>query len=111
MAVAPLTPIVIPEAGIAAVTGATTGNTSGGHSFQNAPGAFVVVTNTNGSSTAHSLTFVTPGVVGGNPIDDRVVSVAAGATMFIKVGPVEVYGSTVTVIPAHAELHLSVVYP
>lgn len=111
MAVAPITPLSITEAGIASPTGATTGNTSGGHSFQNAPGAFVVAHNTNGSSTAHSLTFVTPGVIGGNAVADRVVSIAAGATLAIKVGPVEVYGSTVTVIPDNAEIHLSVVYP
>jgi len=109
MTVAAITPISVNETAITwPTTGATVGNPAGGHTFKNLGNMIAVVTNTNSGSTAHTITEVTPGEVGGNAIEDNVRSIPANTTKAFKIGSRSVYGADVVLIPEDAELHISV---
>lgn len=100
----PLTEIT--RAGVAA--GAeVTGDATNHHSFSNDGRVFLLVRNSNGASTARTVTITVPGTVDGQSVTARTVTIAAAASRYIGPFPKAVYGGTVLVNVDHAELKLT----
>jgi hypothetical protein len=79
------------------------GNTVDGMTLANDGKTVVDVKNTNGASTAHDVTFNPITVVEGHTVTDP-FTIPAGATWGFGPFPVEIYGTTMTITAAHAEL-------
>lgn len=84
----------------------TTGNPTDNHAVVNDGKVVLIVRNSNGSSTARTLTIVLPGAVDGQGITPKATSIAAGATRVFGPYPVRSYGSTLQVNVDNAELRL-----
>lgn len=100
----PVTSIV--RAGVAAAS-ETTGDPTNNHQLaNNGSTTFLVARNTNGASTARTLTVRLPGLRDGQTISPRTYSIAAGATRYIGPFPTKDYGGTLQVDVDNAELML-----
>ena len=86
---------------------ATTGDAVNGHSVANAGRMWLEVTNTNGASTARTLTVHLPGSFDGQTVTPRTYSIAAGATMSIGPWPPESYSGSLLLDVDNAELHIA----
>lgn len=106
MARGTLTPVQATRAGVA-VTAATTGDSVNGHQVANDGRIVLCATNTNGSSTSHTITVLIPGAVDGIANSPKVVTLAAGATRFLGPYPTSIYGSPLLINVADNEVHLS----
>lgn len=96
----------ITRAGVAA--GAeVTGDATNHHETANDGRVFLLVRNSNGASTARTVTILVPGTVDGQDVGDRAISIAAAASRYIGPFPKAVYGSTVQVNVDNAELKLT----
>lgn len=108
MARGAITPYVITRAGLNQATAtATTGVPADGHKVINRPGTFVEVKNTNGASTARTVTFVIVGGKDGQAIAPRTKSIAAGVTYKFGPFPSEMYGGHILIDVDHAELTIA----
>lgn len=83
------------------------GDASNGHSVQNDGDVFVLVRNSNGSSTAHAVTIHVPELVDGQAVASRTVSVPATVSRYLGRFPASTYGSLVLIDVDNAELKLS----
>jgi hypothetical protein len=73
----------------------TAADTTNGDTVANGGYTLLVVNNTDAAS--QDVTIVTPGKVDALNVEDRVFTVPASTIQFIRLGPVAVYGSNVTV--------------
>lgn len=79
------------------------GNTVDGMSLVNDGKTVVDIKNTNGASTAHDATFHPLTVVEGHTVTDP-FTIPAGVTWGFGPFPVELYGTSMLITAAHAEL-------
>lgn len=84
----------------------TTGDASNGHYVENDGMTAILAKNTNGSATARTITFLTPGTVDGQAVGDRTESIPAGETQFFGPFPTASYGRTLNIDVSHAEVTL-----
>lgn len=89
---------------VAASPGATSDNTNG-NSFPNGGNTILVMNNTGGASATATIAITT--TVDGQAVTGRVHTVPAGTIQWVKLGPVAIYGSTVTVTPSASTLKLA----
>lgn len=82
------------------------GDVANGHQVQNDERVFIQVRNSNGASTARTVTFETPGTVDQQAVADRTSSIAAGVTKLFGPFPVSQYGDTLLIDVDNAELKL-----
>lgn len=102
-----LTPGVISRTGVALVS-ETTGDPTNNHQVvNNGTSTFVLVHNTNGGSTARTLTVHISKTVDGAAVASKTYSIAAAATKLIGPFPTAVYGATLLLDVDNAELHLA----
>ena len=78
-----------------------------GNTFQN-DGKVLIVARNSGV-TPRNITMTTPGTVDGEAIGDPVYSLAASATVILGPFDPAVYGHTMTITAAHAEVMLTAV--
>lgn len=100
----PLTSIA--RAGVAPAT-PTTGDATNNHTIPNDGAVFLLAKNTNGASTARTLTVHIAKTVDGQAATSRTYSLAAGASLYLGRWPASEYGSDLLVDVSHAELVLS----
>lgn len=88
---------------------ATAADVANGNSFPNDGKTIVLATNTNGASTARTVTITVTGAIDGFAPAPRTISVAAGTTRIL--GPYETtnYSSTLQISGDHAELTFQVI--
>lgn len=106
MARASLAVTQITRDGVAAPS-ETDGDPTDGHTVVNNSKTFLLVRNSNASSTARTVTFVIPGSIDGQAVTARSVSIAAGASRYFGPFPTQYYPSSVDVDVDNAELKLS----
>lgn len=80
-------------------------DTVNGDTVANGGSTLLVVNNTDASS--QDITVVTPGKVDDLDVEDRVFTVPASTVQFVRLGPVSVYGSSVTVTCLSANVLLA----
>lgn len=80
------------------------GDTTNGHVVTNS--GRTIVTVRNADTSAHSVTFVTPGTVDGQAVGDRTASVPASTSMDFGDFPTSVYGSQMAITVDSAQLKL-----
>lgn len=100
-----LAPVTITRAGVSPGS-ETAGDASNGNSISN-DGRMVVLVHNNDGSNPHNVTFKTVGTVDGQAIADRVVAMAASSSKWFGPFPPEVYGSSLQVDVADANLKLT----
>jgi hypothetical protein len=83
------------------------GDATNGHQVTNDELVILLVRNSNGASTARTITFETPGTVDSQAVADRTKSIPAGTSQYFGPFPVNVYGSTLLIDVDNAELKLS----
>lgn len=62
---------------------------------------------TNTGASSHTVTVATVASLDGQPVEDKVFTLAASASLRAVLGPVAVYGRTVTVTASNAEVTLA----
>lgn len=98
---------IINKTGLA-VPAETNGDVANGHTLpNNGIDTFLLVRNSNGSSTAHTLTVRLSGTVDGQAISPRTYSIAASASRYIGPFDINRYGSSLLVDVDNAELKLT----
>lgn len=95
----------ISRAGVAPPT-PTNGDATNHHSIQNNGRVILLVANA-GESTPRTVTLRLPGVVDGQALTPKTVTVPASASRYIGPFPTDAYGSTLQVDVDHADLKLS----
>lgn len=100
---------VLSEAGVADPT-ETDGDTTNGHSLPNTGKTILRVRNAD-ATNPHDLTLGTPVTVGGKAVADTVVSIPAASTLTFGALSTALYGSSVPVDVASAELKLTALEP
>jgi hypothetical protein len=99
-------PTLVTRSGVAPVApvamDATNGNT-----VTNDGRTCIEITNTNASSTAHTLTVAIAKTVDGQTVEPRTYSIAAGATLRLYGFPVADYGGILTLGADSAELTIA----
>lgn len=83
------------------------GDAVNNHVLVNDGRVLLLVRNSNGGATARDLTIVVPGTVDGQAIADKVTSIAAGASRYFGPFPRSIYGNSIDVDVAHADLKLT----
>lgn len=86
------------------------GDTVNGHSLANTGKTILRVTNNDGVNP-HDLTLLTPVTVGGKAVADTVVSIPASATRTFGGLSTSLYGTSVPIDVASAELKLTAFEP
>ena len=84
----------------------TTGDPVNNHFVNNDGNVILIARNSNGASTARTVTVRLPGAVDGQTISPRTYSIPAGATRVIGPFPTGSYGTTMQVDVDNAELLL-----
>lgn len=84
----------------------TTGDPTNGHYVANTGLTTVVVTNTNGASTSHTVTWNLVGSKDGQGIKPRTKVIPAGKTYRFGPFPTDAYGGQLNIDVDHAELTL-----
>lgn len=84
----------------------TAADTANGNSFPNGGSSLLLMNNTAGSGATVSVAFGS--TVDGQAVTPRSYSVAANTIAFVKLGPVSLYGSTVTVTASATTVRLAV---
>lgn len=90
---------------VAASPGATSDPTNG-NSFPNGGESILVMNNTAGASATASIAITK--TVDGQAVTARQFTVPATTIQYVKLGPVDTYGTTVTVTTSAATLKLAV---
>lgn len=103
-----LTPSQVTRAGLTLPAETTLVAVDGGQFANNGVDTFLLAHNTNGASTARTLTIHISKLIDGAAVADKTFSIAAGTTKLIGPFPTDFYGSTMTVDVDNAELKLSV---
>lgn len=108
MARTALTPTASSKAGTVLPAG-TAADVANGNSIANDGSTIILARNTNGASTARTVTITLTGAIDGFAPAPRTISVAAGTTKVL--GPYEVtnYSSTLQISGDHAELEFQVI--
>ncbi len=88
-----------------------TGNATDNHYVVNRAGMQLHIKNTNGASTARTVTFHIPGGKDGQTIVPRTETLAAGKEYIFGPFPVEVYGGEINIDVSHAEVTLRAFIP
>ena len=84
----------------------TAGDATNGNTVSN-DGRMIVRVHNSDSGASHNVTFVTIGTVDGEPVADRVVAMAASAVKWFGPFPTDVYGSSLAVDVADAQVKLT----
>lgn len=84
----------------------TNGDATNNHSVVNDGATFLLVRNSNGASTARTVTFRPTSTVDGQSVT-RAVSIAAAASRYFGPFPTGIYGRSLLVDVDNAELKLS----
>lgn len=105
------TPVVVPvtsitRAGVAPAT-PTAGDATNGHTVANDGNVFILAKNTNGASTARTITFAFSKHVDGQTVSPVTHSLAAGASLYLGPFSTPDYGADLAITVSHAELVLS----
>ncbi|GAA2220335.1 hypothetical protein GCM10010400_76810 [Streptomyces aculeolatus] len=96
------------RAGVA-LPAATAGDVANGNSVANNGRVILLVTNTNASTTARTITFNTVRTVDGLTAPERVESIPAGETqLFGPFDPTD-YGPSLAIDPEHAEVTIQAI--
>jgi len=85
----------------------TNGDATNNHTVNNDGKVIILVRNSNGASTARTVTFRVNKTVDGQAVASRAVSIPAGASRYFGPFPVETYGEDLLVDVDNAELKLS----
>lgn len=85
----------------------TTGDVANGNSVANDGRVFLLAHNTNGASTARTLTVHFTATVDGATVSDKTYSIAAGVSKMIGPFPMNLYGSTMTLNVDNAEMKVT----
>lgn len=85
----------------------TAGDATNGMTMVNNGRTVLLTHNTNGGSTAHTLTISLTGAVDGQGIVPRTWSIAASASKYIGPFPADSYGGTMKIDVDNSELHLT----
>lgn len=83
------------------------GDASNNHTVVNDGKVFVLARNSNGGSTARTVTTRVPTVVDGQTVASKTKSLAAGASAYLGPWPKSVYGNAVLIDVEHADLKLT----
>jgi len=108
MARTALTPTRPTRAGAAQVA-EVAGDTTNGNVVANTGRTVIVVRNAD--TSAHTVTFVIPGTVDGQPVEDRTVSVPADSTLVFGGFPVEWYTQQLAIDVDSDQLMLQALEP
>lgn len=84
----------------------TNGDATNNHFILNDGNVIIVARNSNGASTARTLTIVLPGAVDGQAITPKAHSIAAGVSKVFGPYPTSTYGTTMSINVDNAELKL-----
>lgn len=106
MARGSISPTQLTRSGVAAPA-ETNGDPVNGHTISNDGKTFLLVRNSNGGSTARTVTFQIGGTIDGHPVQGRAVSIAAGASRYFGPFPSAQYPASINVDVDNAELKLS----
>lgn len=107
----PRTALTVTQATRAGVVlpAATAGDVANGNSVANNGRVILLVTNTNASTTARTITFNTVRTVDGLTAPERVESIPAGETqLFGPFDPTD-YGPSLAIDPEHAEVTIQAI--
>lgn len=88
-----------------------TGDATNNHYYNNSGKTLLVAKNTNGASTARTVTILVTGTVDGNPATKAPISIPAGQEWVLGPYDVSNYGSQVSVNVEHAEVTLRALEP
>lgn len=88
----------------------TSGDASNNHTVQNDGHTIVLARNSNGGSTARTVTVHVSKTVDGQAVASRATSIAAAATAVIGPWPTSEYGTSVLLDVDNAELKLRAVH-
>lgn len=105
MAATPVTPTEVTIAGVL-MPATTVSILTEGHSFTNDGRAFVLLDNTDVAPA--TMTFTTPGTVGGNLIADLVITVTNATKQLVGPFPPSIYGGSVVMVPSDVDLKFTV---
>ena len=83
------------------------GDVANGHTTVNDGRVLILARNSNGASTARTITFRLPGTVDGQSVTSRAVSIPAGASRYFGPFPTSVYPGKVEIDVDNAELKLT----
>lgn len=105
------TPVAVPvssitRAGVAPAS-PTAGDATNGHTVSNDGNVFILAKNTNGASTARTITFAFAHKVDGQTISPVTHSLAAGASQYMGPYPESEYGDEIAITVSHAEMVIS----
>ena len=96
----------ITRAGVAPPT-EVDGDVVNNHSVRNDGKVWVLARNSNGGSTARTVTFKVSKLVDGQTVSSTARSIAAGASKYFGPFPVKDYGTTLEIDVSNAEVKLS----
>lgn len=104
-----IAPVALSRDGIAPAA-EQNGDPVNGHVVPNSGRTMIEVRNADAAG-AHQVTFITPGVVDGQPVGDRLESIPASTSRRFGRFPATVYGSALAIDVDSAQLKIAVYEP